>query len=167
MKNVMKKLFSLLLVGVIAVSMFSFVAPNSVDAKEAKPSRGTVYVYQNAMWSTFRNAKYFVYFYNASGNKISSHSVHLYVKKGAHFPIPLEAKTVTIEVQSAMLGGISWETVVNHKFELVENSESLEGSISVTGHGSGFGPYTAQNSTGCWKYAGQIPLPKRPHNPLT
>ena len=34
MKNVMKKVFSLLLVGVVAVSMFGFITPNRVDAAE-------------------------------------------------------------------------------------------------------------------------------------
>lgn len=33
MKNVIKKAFSLLLVSVVAVSMFSFITPNRVDAK--------------------------------------------------------------------------------------------------------------------------------------
>ena len=33
MKSVMKKLFSLLLVGVVTVSMFSFITPNCVNAK--------------------------------------------------------------------------------------------------------------------------------------
>ena len=35
MKNVFKKMFSLFLVGVVAVSMFGFIAPNRVDATEA------------------------------------------------------------------------------------------------------------------------------------
>lgn len=35
MKNVFKKVFSLLLVGVVAVSVFGFIAPNRVDATEA------------------------------------------------------------------------------------------------------------------------------------
>ena len=35
MKNIIKKMFSLLLVGVVAVSMFGFIAPNRVDAAEA------------------------------------------------------------------------------------------------------------------------------------
>lgn len=34
MKNVMKKVFSLLLVGIVAISMFSFITPNRVDAAE-------------------------------------------------------------------------------------------------------------------------------------
>ena len=39
MKNVMKKVFSLLLVGVVAISMFSFITPNRVDAAETNRYR--------------------------------------------------------------------------------------------------------------------------------
>ena len=44
MKNVIKKAFSLLLVSVVAVSMFSFITPNRVDAK-VELSKDYVYVF--------------------------------------------------------------------------------------------------------------------------
>ena len=44
MKSVMKKLFSLLLVVVITVSMFGFVAPPSVEAAEANASRDKIII---------------------------------------------------------------------------------------------------------------------------
>ena len=44
MKNIMKKLFSLLLVGVVAVSMFGFITPNRVDAAETNSNLGTIVI---------------------------------------------------------------------------------------------------------------------------
>ena len=41
MKNIIKKMFSLLLVGVVAVSMFGFIVPNRVDAAEADINSGS------------------------------------------------------------------------------------------------------------------------------
>ena len=44
MKNIMKKLFSLLLVGVVAVSMFGFITPNNVDAAETNGCAGKIVI---------------------------------------------------------------------------------------------------------------------------
>ena len=62
MKNVMKKVFSLLLVGVVAVSMFGFITPNRIDAAETNATE----------FLTIRNAtpkvlRYRIDFYLAEG----------------------------------------------------------------------------------------------------
>ena len=44
MKSVIKKLFSLLLVGVVTVSMFGFVKPNCVEAIEANDKSETIHI---------------------------------------------------------------------------------------------------------------------------
>ena len=158
MKNVMKKLFSLLLVGVIAVSMFSFVAPNSVDAAEAKPSKGTVYLKQNAKWSLILDGYYFVYFYDASGKLISNPATRIFVKHDARYPIPENATSVVVKVQKGdwLTGAIDKVLVGRLKFNLNEASTDSTGSINVLGHGSNVNAYTSQSTTGCWQYVGEV-----------
>ena len=47
MGNIIKKLLSLLLVSVVAVSMFNFIAPNRVDAVETNKNSGILCIEQN------------------------------------------------------------------------------------------------------------------------
>ena len=44
MKNVIKRLFSLLLVGVVTVSMFGFIKPSCVEATEANGKSETIHI---------------------------------------------------------------------------------------------------------------------------
>ena len=53
MGNIIKKLLSLLLVSVVAVSMFSFIAPNRVDAVETNENSGILYIEQNGNMGSY------------------------------------------------------------------------------------------------------------------
>ena len=159
MKNIMKKLFSLLLVGVVAVSMFGFIAPNSVDAKEEKPSKGEVHLKQCAMWDFFyTDGEYIVKFYGASGNVISTPSTKLgcMIHTEHTFPIPVETKSAVVTVKKVIPFTGKYVVVDRLKFELNEKSTSSTGVISVEGHGANQSANVAQRTTGCWKYAGKI-----------
>ena len=68
MKNIVKKLFSLLLVGVVAISMFSFVAPTNAEAAEAD-SYGTLSIRN---WASF-TARFHVTFYDSCGKNLGEH----------------------------------------------------------------------------------------------
>ena len=72
MKNFIKKLFSLVLVGVVTVSMFSFIRPNRVDAiEESNASGGNLGIFIIEM---IRNGLYEINYsvicYNAFGREI-------------------------------------------------------------------------------------------------
>ena len=58
MKNVMKKVFSLFLVGVVAVSMFGFITPNRVDAAETNAIERICIQNRGS-----KALKYLIYFY--------------------------------------------------------------------------------------------------------
>ena len=55
MKNVFKKMFSLLLVGVVAVSMFGFIKLNCVEAAEAhgEDNKGLIVVNNSSEWAKY------------------------------------------------------------------------------------------------------------------
>ena len=161
MKNVMKKLFSLLLVGVVAVSMCGFIAPNSVDAAEVKPSKGEIHLKQADWWSAFgTDGRYFVKFYNASGQLIGDKLASLRAVKepSKDFPIPVETNSVVIEIKkgSPLVGDLDFRLVTCLKFTLDETSTDSIGSISLEGQGINTRASVAQSTTGCWKYAGTI-----------
>ena len=70
MKNVVKKLFSLLLVGVVAISMFSFVAPPVEAAETAEAgSNGTLIIKNEAAYT----AGFYVTFYSFSGGNLGEY----------------------------------------------------------------------------------------------
>ena len=68
LKNVVKKLFSLLLVGVVAISMFSFVAPTNAEAAETD-SYGTLSI---SNWALF-TASFHVTFYDSWERNLGEH----------------------------------------------------------------------------------------------
>lgn len=151
MKNFMKKLFLLLLVGVIAVSMFGFIAPNRVDAKEAKPSRGNVCV--GLEFGTGYVMKYNIIFYDTSGKQIDK-IIQKYGLVGGiykNYSIPEKAGSIIVEAQKLPIT-FRWKTVACHKFELIKNSKFSEGNISVVGTGRTLDhAKTTPKGNGCWK----------------
>lgn len=150
MKNVMKKLFSLLLVGIVAISMFGFIAPNNVDAAEAKPSKGIVRLEHTGGWI----GRYFIRFYDASGKQMGREiGKVLTAGLGKEYSIPLEAKSVIVETQVWAFG---YHRVNLNKFELSENNDSSTGFIFVRGCNAVNNIDTSVNATGCWKYAGKV-----------
>ena len=86
MKNVVKKLFSLLLVGVVAISMFSFVAPPAEAAEAAEAgSNGTLIINQSGIYK----AGFHVTFYDSVGGNLDEYDTgYLAVGKTRDFKIP-------------------------------------------------------------------------------
>ena len=102
MKNVIKKMFSLLLVGVVAVSMFGFIAPNRVDATEANVLEGSVLVKTQYSENAYIISST-VEFLNASGKAITGPKYrHLDGKKSEYveYKIPKDARTVKVNVMN-------------------------------------------------------------------
>ena len=150
----MKKLFSLLLVGIVAISMFGFIAPNNVDAAEAKPSKGIVRLEHTGGWV----GRYFIRFYDASGKRMGNEIKRVMTARraghgGKEYSIPLEAKSVIVETQAWVVG---YHRVNLNKFELSENNDSATGFIFVRGCNAVNNIDTSVNATGCWKYAGKV-----------
>lgn len=92
-KNVMKKMFSLLLVGVVAISMFGFISPTRAEAAEAG-SKGTVQIYQKGLYV----ARFDVTFFDGKNGKIDSSSKRLAIYQGYDIAIPDNAEYVQVGV---------------------------------------------------------------------
>ena len=104
MKNFIKKLFSLLLVGVVTVSMFSFIRPNRVDAIEesnkSERNLGTFIVEEipcRALYTIYCS----VICYNASGKEIKrvdDTSSLFWSSKKIAFKIPLATSEMSSKI---------------------------------------------------------------------
>ena len=92
-KNVMKKMFSLLLVGVVAISMFGFISSTRAEAAEAG-SKGTVQIYQKGLYV----ARFDVNFFDGNNNEIDSSSKRLAIYQGYDIAIPDNAEYVQVDV---------------------------------------------------------------------
>ena len=102
MKNVIKKMFSLLLVGVVAVSMFGFVAPNRVDAAETDALEGSVLVKTTCSENAYIISST-VEFLTDSGKTIKiPMRKHLDGRKSecVEYKIPKDARTVKVNVMN-------------------------------------------------------------------
>lgn len=94
MKNFIKKLFSLLLVGVVTVSMFSFIRPNRVDAIEESNKSGKnlgTFIVEEIPCRALYTIYCSVVCYNASGKeikKVDDKSNLLWSSKKITFEIP-------------------------------------------------------------------------------
>ena len=74
----MKKVFSLLLVGVVTISMFSFITPNRVDATETKAKKETI-------------------LFNNKGNTTATFLLRYYSQDDTHLTTPLnKSQTITV-----------------------------------------------------------------------
>ncbi len=104
MKNVVKKLFSLLLVGVVAVSMFSFVAPPAEAAEAAEANSYGTLIIRNKAWYT---AGFHVTFYNFFGGNLGEYDTGylegLSTRNPREFKIPKD--TYRVHVYMAIEGG--------------------------------------------------------------
>ena len=129
MKNVVKKLFSLLLVGVVAVSMFNFVAPTNVEAIQAS-SNGTLSI-RNKAWYT---AGFHVTFYSFFGENLGEYDTGYLEGRGfrhsRNFEIPKD--TYRVHVYVAIQAGkkrhfdfYADESVVNEKSRIELTSTNV------------------------------------------
>lgn len=100
MKSIIKKLFSLLLVGVVAISMISSIKPNCVDAAETNDRDSkTVFI----SYSPDPGSSYFAFtildFYDLKNNSLGTYNTNL----GGHrllrkkFAIPKATQKIIIE----------------------------------------------------------------------
>lgn len=101
MKNIIKKLFSLLLVGVVAVSMFGFIAPNRVNAAETDASLGKVRLetVPNPNFSLRHRLIFSVEFLNKSGKPIGKRvrsDLNIHNGESREVEIPSKTKSIMI-----------------------------------------------------------------------
>ena len=131
MKRVIKKLFSLLLVGVVAVSMFSFISPNRVDAAGSNSKfNGKFRVWGLPAFSDPYKASYEINFYNKKEVNIKTMRNTLSSDKltEENFNIPKQAQKIVIETTITGKNGILKNSSV-----LKRNGEKIskDGSISI------------------------------------
>lgn len=111
MKNVFKKVFSLLLVGVVAVSVLSFSSPNCANAENLEYSDNVVCLYNSAWY----NAGLSVKFYKADGTKICERKSKLLHKtEQAEIAIPKGTTLVMLKC-SFILGTKDWRDISKGK----------------------------------------------------
>ena len=126
MKNVVKKLFSLLLVGVVTVSMFSFVAPTNAEAAETD-SYGTLIINQRGVCKT----GFHVTFYDYLKKNLGEYDTGcLNVGNTRKFKIPKNTYNVHVYVAVADGGekNIDFyadESAVNEKSQIELTSKSV------------------------------------------
>ena len=106
MKNVIKKMLSLLLVGVVTVSMFSFITPNRVDA-EVKFLRYFVHVVAKAPGRGGQDGYYNISFFDKKEEPIigSIKPVGFGSVKEEDFYVPRGAATMKFEALSPRAPG--------------------------------------------------------------
>ena len=107
MKNIMKKLFSLLLVGVVAVSMFGFITPNRVDAAEANAKYAGKFCisYVPGPRRSY-TAFYMLDFYDSANNNIGDiRTGTLKDSEKINYKIPSSVQRITIQTDIVLDGG--------------------------------------------------------------
>ena len=93
MKNIIKKMFSLLLVGVVTVSMFGFIAPNRVDAEETNVvNNGMLYFESGPKIDAF-NVKFCVDYLSKVKKE---ENIKLKPNEIISMPIPINVDSVVI-----------------------------------------------------------------------
>ena len=129
MKNVVKKLFSLLLVGVVAISMFSFVAPPPAEAAEAAEagSNGTLILNQRGLCKT----GFHVTFYDYLKKNLGEYDTGC-LKGGNTRKFKIPKNTYNVHVYVAVADGgkknidfYADESGVNEKSQIELTSKSL------------------------------------------
>ena len=128
MGNIIKKLLSLLLVSVVAVSMFSFIAPNRVDAVETNENSGILCIEQNG-----NMGNYTIKFCTDSPTDFSS-EYHINLRKGKiwnkHIPEKDKGKVIyfiVVETDSPVpLGKGKHKEKIRYIFELLNEDYSCK-----------------------------------------
>lgn len=121
-------MFSLLLVGVVAISMFGFISPSRVEAAE-EGSRGTIEVSQKGLYV----ARFDVKFFDNNNNEIDSSSKSLAIYQGYDIAIPDNAEYVQVDVY--VYGFFKWDHKKTLKFK-ANDQVSSESIINITTDGS-------------------------------
>ena len=127
------------------------------EAVEETTSRGTVYLYQNAIWSLPRcDSEWRVSFRSSSGGIIHEVKVRLNRGKGASYSIPVETKSIVITTLKPHLKATldtynDYDFVSVRKFEWIESSKSLKGDIFVKGHGVNSKAHTSWKTANGWE----------------
>ena len=127
MKNVMKKVFSLFLVGVVAVSIFGFVAPTRAEAV-GENSRGIVKLANN----TNCKALFKVKFYNKNFELIVDRYAKLEANdnNGANvFTIPDNTEFILVDVKKKNTDSFTYVDTL--KFEMSYSKACSEDVIKV------------------------------------
>ena len=131
LKNVVKKLFSLLLVGVVAISMFSFVAP-PVEAAEAPEagSNGTLSIRNCALFT----ARFHVTFYDMRENKLGEHDTGKLEGVGLRNAREFKIPKLTYHVQVFM--DVMWGNDKTIDFYVDKSTVNEKSRIELTSDGA-------------------------------
>ena len=101
MKNVIKKMLSLLLVGVVTVSMFGVIAPNRVNAAETNANLGKVRLetVPNPKFDLYHHLSFSAEFLNKSGKPIGRRAESvLNIRDGKIREVEIPSKTESIKI---------------------------------------------------------------------
>ena len=146
MKNVMRKVVSLFLVGIVAVSMFGFIAPTRAEATEEN-SRGTVKVVNKGNYVAF----FTISFYDKTEQLIIKQRECLLELEENDFALPANANFVTVEAKAH--NGINSFIVDTVKFKLVKDDVYSEDVIIVTTSGTTTNAKVISECTSGWRKA--------------
>ena len=139
MKNIIKKLFSLLLVGVVAVSMFGVIAPNRVNAAETNANLGKVRLetVHNPNFSLHHRLIFSVEFLNKSGKPIGERAesdLNIHDGESREVEIPSKTKSImiykTYRDRNTILMG--WYKFANNGSYIIPSADSIIISASFS-----------------------------------
>ena len=134
MKNVVKKLFSLLLVGVVAISMFSFVAPTNVEATEAG-SNGTLSIRNKGWYTAYFSAD----FQDDCGCLVAREFIGalegLGFRKTRKLNIPENATYIAVNMEYADIDG-NWKHADTYVFRVDEVAVNEKSQIELVANGT-------------------------------
>lgn len=112
MRNIMKKAFSLLLIGVVTVSMFSFIRPNCVDAAGERQYMQVIIERSMLLDGVSKEDGYFTFvFFDENENEISGgiRTIRFYTtdvsRKNQIIELPETAKSLTVKVLNPTIVG--------------------------------------------------------------
>ena len=139
MKNVIKKMFSLLLVGVVAVSMFGVIAPNRVNAAETNANLGKVRLetVPNPKFDRHHRLIFSVEFLNKSGKPIGERAesdLNIHDGESREVEIPSKTKSImiykTYRDRNTILMG--WYKFANNGSYIIPSADSIIISASFS-----------------------------------
>lgn len=149
----MKKIFSILLAGVVVFSILGFISPgNYVSAKE-ETSKGTLTIKHEVKWA----GDYKIHFYDSSGNSIGS-TIKVSSPKNKNASkkiiktIKIPQRTNKIEVSvDAYSENNNLLKSDEFKFEAVKNKVSDEDTINIIAKGDFKKPMWGSSCTNGYK----------------
>lgn len=140
MKNIMKNVFSLFLVGVVSFSMFNFIVPNRVEAVEEN-SKGILKIIHRGPYS----AHFIISFYNEKCEEVEKIEMELTMFEDRDYVIPSDTESIIVEIFNGR------NMIDTFNFRVIDDKVCSNDVIKVTTTKPTFYPEANSECTGGWE----------------